>query len=355
PGADHPHRRRVRAGDLGRRPALPADRPAGGGPVPVRTDRWRGPDHPDGGGAMTGTDIDLVRLPALEPGAADPPAAAVESTGRGRFTRLRGWLSAPGALVSAAFLLLVLSWAAVPGLFAPFDPVSDLDAAAAMTGPSSQHWFGTDPLGRDVYSRVVHGSRLSMLAAGLAVTISVTAGAVLGVLAGYVGRWLDSVLMRTVDVLVAIPGLLLSMVVVSMLGFGVVNVAVAVGIAGIPGFARIVRAETLRILSRPYLDAARTSGLGHVAIMVRHVLPNASGAIAVLAALELGGAILAVSALSFLGFGAVPPTPEWGALVNDGRGYIANAWWLTSLPGAVIAATVIAINRLSREIGVVQR
>ncbi|HLS61767.1 MAG TPA: ABC transporter permease [Ruania sp.] len=302
---------------------------------------------------MTGTDVDLVRLPALEP--APVEAGGVRVAGRGRLTRVRSWLRAPGALLSAVFLLLVICWAAVPSLFAPFDPVSDLDRAATLAGPSAEHWFGTDALGRDVYSRVVHGARLSMLAAGLAVSISVTAGAVLGVLAGYVGRWLDSVLMRTVDVLVAIPGLLLSMVVVSMLGFGVVNVAVAVGVAGIPGFARIVRAETLRILSRPYLDAARTSGLGHVAIMVRHVLPNASGAIAVLAALELGGAILAVSALSFLGFGAVPPTPEWGALVNDGRGYIASAWWLTSLPGAVIAATVIAINRLSREIGVVQR
>ncbi|HIZ37064.1 MAG TPA: ABC transporter permease [Candidatus Ruania gallistercoris] len=243
----------------------------------------------------------------------------------------------------------------LPGVFAPFDPVSDLDSAAALTGPSAEHWFGTDPLGRDVYSRVVHGARLSLLAAGLAVAISVTAGATLGILAGYVGRGLDSVLMRGVDVLVAIPGLLLSMVVVSMLGFGVVNVAIAVGVAGIPGIARIARAETLRILSRPYLDAARTSGLGHGRVMLRHVLPNASGALAVLAALELGGAILAVAALSFLGFGAVPPTPEWGALVSEGRGYIANAWWLTSLPGAVIAASVIAINRLSREIGVAAR
>lgn len=268
---------------------------------------------------------------------------------------LRRRLHAPGALVSAAFLLLVLGWMVLPGVFAPADPVTDLDSAAALTGPSSEHWFGTDPLGRDSYSRVVHGARLSLLAAGLAVTISVAVGATLGILSGYAGRWVDSVLMRGVDVLVAIPGLLLSMVVVSMLGFGVVNVAVAVGIAGIPGIARIARAETLRILTRPYLDAARTSGLGHVRIMLRHVLPNASGALAVLGALELGGAILAVAALSFLGFGAVPPTPEWGALVSEGRGYIANAWWLTSLPGAVIAATVIAINRLSREIGVVQR
>ena len=301
---------------------------------------------------MTSTKTEpVLALPAGQVGSVAVPAAPVRS----RATWLRHRLLAPGALISGGFLLLVLGWMVLPGVFGPFDPVSDLDSAAALTGPSSEHWFGTDPLGRDVYSRVVHGARLSMLAAGLAVAISVVAGATLGIVAGYVGRGLDSALMRGVDVLVAIPGLLLSMVVVSMLGFGVVNVAIAVGVAGIPGIARIARAETLRILSRPYLDAARTSGLGHGRIMLRHVLPNASGALAVLAALELGGAILAVAALSFLGFGAVPPTPEWGALVNEGRGYIANAWWLTALPGVVIAATVIAINRLSREIGVVQR
>ena len=301
---------------------------------------------------MTSTKTEpVLALPVGQVGSVAVPAAPVRS----RATWLRHRLLAPGALVSGGFLLLVLGWMVLPGVFAPFDPVSDLDSAAALTGPSAEHWFGTDPLGRDVYSRVVHGARLSLLAAGLAVAISVTAGATLGILAGYVGRGLDSVLMRGVDVLVAIPGLLLSMVVVSMLGFGVVNVAIAVGVAGIPGIARIARAETLRILSRPYLDAARTSGLGHGRVMLRHVLPNASGALAVLAALELGGAILAVAALSFLGFGAVPPTPEWGALVSEGRGYIANAWWLTSLPGAVIAASVIAINRLSREIGVAAR
>ena len=300
---------------------------------------------------MTSTSTGTVLARSAEPAEPDPAMAAATTS---RTLPWRRWPS-PGVAVSGAFVVLVLGWTVLPGVFAPVDPVSDLDAAAALTGPSSAHWFGTDPLGRDVYSRVVHGARLSLLAAGLAVTISATAGATLGILAGYAGRWLDSVLMRTVDVLVAIPGLLLSMVVVSMLGFGVVNVAVAVGIAGVPGIARVARAETLRVLSRPYLDAARTSGLGHGRIMLRHVLPNASGALAVLAALELGGAILAVAALSFLGFGAVPPTPEWGALVNEGRGYIANAWWLTSLPGAVIAATVIAINRLSRGIGVVPR
>lgn len=261
----------------------------------------------------------------------------------------------PGLLLSAGYLLLVLAWAAAPDLFATHDPVTDLDVGASLAPPSAEHWFGTDPLGRDVFSRTVHGTRLSVTAAGVAVSISVLVGGGLGLVSGYVGRWVDAVVMRVVDVMVAIPGLLLSLVAVSILGFGVVNVAVAVGIAGIPAFARLVRAEALRISSRPYLDAARTSGVGGVRILVQHVVPNVWGPVVVLAALELGGAILSVAALSFLGFGAVPPTPEWGSLVNDGRPYIANAWWLTTLPGLVIGLTVLAVNRLSRSVGVVQR
>lgn len=284
------------------------------------------------------------------------PTALLEGAPRTRIgSAWRRAVRRPGLLLCAAYVLLMLAWTAFPTVFAPYHPVEDLDAAAALAPPSSTHWFGTDPLGRDIFSRVVHGARLSILAASLAVTISLVLGATVGVVAGYVGRWVDSLVMRSIDVLVAIPGLLLSMVVISMLGFGVVNVAIAVGVAGVPGFARIARAETLRILTRPYLDVARTSGVDHLLIMLRHVLPNASGAMGILAALELGGAILSVSALSFLGFGAVLPTPEWGALVNAGRAYIANGWWMTTFPGAVIAGTVVAINRLSREIGVVQR
>lgn len=260
-------------------------------------------------------------------------------------------LRRPGMLLSALFLAMVLAWAIAPSLFAPIDPLA-VDPSASLAPPSPTHWFGADPLGRDLFSRTVHGTRLSVLAAVIAVGISVVVGGGLGLLAGYAGRWVDVVIMRAADVMVALPGLLLSLVVVSILGFGVTNVAIAVGVAGIPGFARLTRAEALRIYSAPYLDAARTSGVGRGRILLQHVVPNAWGAVGVLAALELGGAILSVAALSFLGFGAVPPTPEWGTLVNDGRAFIASAWWLTALPGAVIAVTVLAVNRLSRAAGV---
>lgn len=272
------------------------------------------------------------------------PAERARRTPRGRSLRL----PAPGAALSVLVLLVVAVWAIAPGAVAPYDPVRDLDAAHALSGPSAAHWFGTDLLGRDVYSRVVHGARLSVSAALVAVLVSLALGSALGMLAGYAGRWVDAVIMRATDVLVAIPGLLLSLAVVSVLGFGVLNVALAVGIAGIPGFVRITRAETLRITHRPYVDAARCSGTGHLGTLVRHVAPNATGAVLVLAGLELGGAILSVSALSFLGFGAVPPTPEWGSMVSEGRAHLATAWWLTTFPGAVVAATVLATNRLSR-------
>ncbi|ROR72700.1 ABC transporter permease [Bogoriella caseilytica] len=287
-------------------------------------------------------------LPA-KPSRALPPASS----------GARAWgaqlLTQPGLVFSMLVFALLLAWAAVPGVFATHDPVQDLDPAALLAPPSAEHWFGTDQLGRDVYSRVVHGARLSLSAGLLAVAISLVVGSTLGMVSGYVGGWVDSILMRAVDVLVAIPGLLLSMAAVSILGFGVVNVAVAVGIAGVPAFARITRAETLRILSRGYFDAARTSGTGGLAILVQHVAPNASGAVLVLTALELGGAVLSVAALSFLGFGAVPPTPEWGSMVASGRAHIASAWWLTTFPGIVIAATVLASNRISRVLRMRQR
>lgn len=287
------------------------------------------------------------------PGA--PAEGTVPTRSAGLRSRAAHLLTQPGLLLSLAVFALIIAWAVAPGLFATHDPVTDLDESARLAAPSASHWFGTDLLGRDVYSRVVHGTRLSMLAGIIAVSLSLVAGSLLGMLSAYVGGWLDAVVMRTVDVMVAIPGLLLSMAAVSILGFGVTNVAIAVGIAGIPAFARITRAETLRILARGYFDAARTSGTGHLGILIKHVVPNASGAVMVLAALELGGAVLSVAALSFLGFGAVPPTPEWGSMVAEGRAHIATAWWLTTFPGAVIAATVLASNRVSRGLRMRQR
>jgi peptide/nickel transport system permease protein len=258
-------------------------------------------------------------------------------------------LHTPGVVVSVLFLLLLVAWTLLPDVFARVDPIAQ--AGDSLAPPSADHWFGTDLNGRDVYSRVVHGTRTSLLAGVMAVLISLVIGGLLGMIAGYLGGVVDTVISRGVEIVVAIPGLLLSLAIVSILGFGVEKVAIAVGIAGIPGTVRVARSETLRIIGLPYMDAARTSGTRGLVSVITHVVPNASGAIAVMAGLDLGGAILSVAALSFLGFGAVPPSPEWGSQINEGRLYIATAWWWSLFPALVAGATVLAVNRLSRGIG----
>ncbi|MGP9536700.1 ABC transporter permease [Brachybacterium sp. AOP43-C2-M15] len=256
---------------------------------------------------------------------------------------------APGVSLSALFLALLLGWVVAPGVFATHHPLEVV--GASLSPPGGEFWFGTDLNGRDVYSRVVHGARLSLLAGVVAVMISLVVGGLLGMIAGYAGGIVDAIISRAVEVLVSIPGLLLSLAIISVLGFGVDKVAIAVGIAGIPGMVRIARAETLRIVTLPYMDAATTSGTRRLTGIITHVVPNASGAIGVVAGIDLGGAILAVASLSFLGFGAVPPEPEWGSQINEGRMYIAGAWWWTLFPSVVAGLTVLSVNRLSRGIG----
>ncbi|WP_421733553.1 ABC transporter permease [Cellulomonas sp.] len=256
-------------------------------------------------------------------------------------------LARPGVLASLAVVLVVLGWALVPGLFTAADPLTGVPADK-LSPPSAAHWFGTDNLGRDLYARTVHGTGLSLQAALLALALGLVVGALVGLVAGYLGGVVDAVLMRTTDVLLAIPGLLLSLAVVTALGFGTLKVAIAVGVAEVATFARVMRAEVLRVRTTTYVEAAVLAGATRPAVLARHVLPNSAGPILVLATVQLGVIVLAVSSLSFLGFGAVPPTPEWGSLVAEGRNYLAVAWWFTTLPGLVIAALVLAANRLGR-------
>jgi peptide/nickel transport system permease protein len=256
-------------------------------------------------------------------------------------------LRRPGLFLSALIVVAVLAASFAPGLFTSRDPLAGTPSQA-FHPPSAAHWFGTDELGRDLYARVVHGAALSLKATLIAVALAFVVGGLIGLLAGFVGRWVEDALMRFVDVLLSIPALFLSLALVTALGYGTVKVAVAVGVASVATFARVMRAEVLRVRQAVFVEAARSCGVRWYDVLARHVLPNAIGPVLVLATLDFGTAILAVSALSFLGYGAAPPAPEWGTLIADGRNYLANAWWITALPGLTIAATVLAANRIAR-------
>lgn len=254
-----------------------------------------------------------------------------------------------GLLVAGAGALLAVGWALAPSVFASGDPLTGVPAQK-FQAPSAEHWFGTDNLGRDLYTRMVHGAGLSLTATLAAVGIALVAGSVLGLLSGAIGGVVDALVMRSVDVLLSIPALLLSLALVTALGFGTRNVAVAVGISLVANFARVMRSEVLRVRQAVYVEAAHAAGVRWYTVLAGHVLPNAYQPVLALAAVEFGMAVLSVSALSFLGYGAKPPTPEWGTLISEGRNYLATAWWMTTLPGFVIIAVVLAAQRLGRAI-----
>lgn len=269
------------------------------------------------------------------------PVARPRSRGRA-FLRA---LVRPGTLVPVLVLIIALAWAVAPGLFASLSPTAS--TGTALTGPSGEHWFGVDATGRDVYARVIHGASQSITAALVAVVVGLVVGTAIGVTAGATGGVVEDVLMRIVDVLLAIPALLLSLSVVILLGFGTTNAAIAVGVTSIATFARLARSQVVGVRVSEYVEAAYGSGGTFFGVLWRHILPNSLTPVIALAALQLGSAILQISTLGFLGYGAPPPTPEWGLLIAEGRDYVATAWWLTVLPGAVVVAVVLATNRLS--------
>lgn len=258
-----------------------------------------------------------------------------------RFTRRN-----PMGAASAAVLLALAVVALLAGFIAPYDPYA-LDPHGILQSPSADHWFGTDDFGRDAFSRLVYGARISLWVGTIAVAISAGIGTPLGIISAYAGGWVDSVIQRLVDALFAFPAIILGLTIVSVLGQGTTQVIVAVGIVNIPRVARIVRSSALAIVQQPYVEAARTIGANDNRMIVQHVLPNLLAPILILATAGFGFAILAEAALSYLGVGTPPPQPSWGLMLSGAaQKYVRSAPWLAIFPGIAISLAVFSINLL---------
>lgn len=246
-----------------------------------------------------------------------------------------------------SFLLLVALAVVAPGWLSHSDPLL-ADPLNAQLPPSAQHWLGTDQLGRDLLTRIIYGSRYSLLISIAAMTLAVVVGTLLGLLAALARGVVDELLSRAVDVISAFPDLLLALMLIAFTGPGTNNLIIALGVASVPRFARVVRAQTFTVMSSGYVEQARTFGLSRLTLILRHILPHAIAQVPALATLGLGTAIIGTAGLSFLGMGPQPPTAEWGLMLAEGRNYLRNAWWIAVWPGVFITLTVVAVNTLGR-------
>lgn len=276
--------------------------------------------------------------PSVDAGA---PAAADDRS------RVRQIIDAVFSNYLAIFGLVMLSVLVLMAIFgpslAPYDK-NDIDIANRLTGPSSAHWFGTDELGRDVMSRIMIAARVSLRVGFIAVGIALVLGVTIGLISGYYGRWVDSILMRLMDALFSFPVILLAIAILAALGPGITNAMIAIGIVYTPIFARITRGSVLSLKESVFVTAASSVGASDTRIIVTHILPNVVAPIIVQTSLSLAFAILSEAALSFLGLGVQPPDPAWGRMLADGRGFIADAWWMGVFPGLAIVLTVMSFN-----------
>jgi peptide/nickel transport system permease protein len=249
------------------------------------------------------------------------------------------------AVGGLAVIVVTFLIAGFASFLAPYDP-GKTDVSMKLQPPSLQHFLGTDQLGRDVFSRMLFGSRVSLSVGFVAVVISICIGIFVGAISGYYGRWIDSVLMRFVDIMLCFPSFFLILTVVALLGPSLFKVMVVIGITSWMGTSRFVRAEFLSLRERDFAQAAKALGVKDRRIIFRHILPNALAPVFVTATLDVATAILVEAGLSFLGFGVQPPAPSWGNILTEGRTYIFDAWWLTVFPGLAILVTVLSFNLL---------
>ncbi len=248
-----------------------------------------------------------------------------------------------GAMGGLIVLLLLILMAIFAPAIAPSDPI-EVEARLRFIEPGRDHWMGTDKYGRDILSRVIHGARISLVIGFISVGIGMLAGVPLGLVAGWAGGWVNSLIMRCTDAMLALPGLLLALSIVAALGPSLTNAMIAVGIGTVPTYIRLVQSSVLSARENVYVDAAKIAGSTPGRIMFFHILPNVAAPVIVVSTLGMGTAILSASGLSFLGLGAQPPTPEWGATVADGRNFLTSAWWVSTFPSLAIMVTVLAIN-----------
>jgi len=267
---------------------------------------------------------------------------ASESPWRSALRRLR---RKRGAMTGLYLILSLVTVAILAQWLAPYDPIK-VTAGSSLESPNREHPLGTDPLGRDIFSRLIHGARISLRVGLISVGIAAFCGTTLGLLAGYYGRWLDLAIMRLIDLLLAFPNVLLALAIIAILGPGIFNLMIAVGISATPGYARLVRGSVLSTKENVYVEAAVAVGVPDRLIIWRHILPNVLAPVIIFSTLGLAGAILTGAALSFLGLGVQPPTPEWGTMLSEGRNYLRIAWWIATFPGLAIMVTVLSINML---------
>ena len=270
-------------------------------------------------------------------------ARAAVSRRRASHPMLRRLRSRPLVIVAMAMLVLFIILALAAPIIAPHDP-NALISGAVMRSPSWSYPFGTDELGRDVFSRVIHGARISLQIGIITISIALVLGTLVGLTAGFYGGLVDSALMAVMEILLAFPQILLAMAILAMLGPSLRNAMIAVGLSAVPVYARTARGTTLSVRAMDYVESARAVGSGDVRILLRHVLPNMISPVVVLATAGVGIAILIAAGLSYLGLGAQPPTPEWGAMLSESRAYLRNAWWMATFPGLAITVVVVSLN-----------
>ena len=267
-------------------------------------------------------------------------AGRLAGSGAGTLAKLaRNWI----LLLSATLLAGVVLVSLAAPLISTFDP-NKMDTRASLLAPSAEHIFGTDQFGRDVFSRVIHGGRVSLEVALTAVFTAVVVGGLIGLVTGYYGGWTDTVAMRFMDVLIAFPSLLLALFLVASLGADLKNLILAISLTRVPYFARLVRAEVMALAQRPFIAASRTMGASDLRVLARHLLPNVMPLLIIFGTTDVGTAIIAESSLSYLGLGAQPPTPSWGRMLTEARAFLGQATWLGVFPGLFIMITVIGFN-----------